>query len=385
MDIAFFVAIAVGVVVLVASSSSRTAAAWKTAAQALGASFVKKNSLANPQIVGTVDGMSLNVSVRSSGNTKSTRYVVEYAPVGIEMQITKKRGLNILTEFLGAQDARTGDEAFDELVIIKTTAPDQLPAVLSSRARTAIMDLMATLPAAKVTDTRIVVQRNGIDKNANRIVHTAQRLLDTGRALGRRRMDTPSSMPADPYGTIQTATRDTTPPPEPEAVPPDEEMPPQDMAGTPMATSGYEQPDMPSTAGLSDVTRSSVLDDTLDPNILDQAPHALAPPTSVDPLQMAGELFGGQLLSFQAASVFDERYAGQDISWTGTVTKRSESQIRVSVGTIETTLYGPMPVEIVVLSTTVVQPGVQVVVDGTLTSVDTFERIITVEGTVTRA
>lgn len=378
-----FLAIATSLVVLAVSSSGRTAAAWRTAARALGVSVVKKNTLASPQIVGKIDGTSLNVSVRSSGNTKVTRYVVEYTPIGIGLQITRKRGLAVLTEFLGAQDAKTGDEEFDELVVIKTTNPDQLPAILTSRARTAIMELMASFPAAKVADDRIVLDRRGIERNPNRIVKTSERLLETVKALGVRRAPSsrpaPSTIPADPYETIGTPA-ETEPMPAAEPVGPPVE-PPMDMPD--MLTSDYTSPAMP-----SDVTESSVLDDTLEPGILDMPTASTVAPSkqgSVDPLEVAGELFGGRLLSFEATSVFDQRYAGRDISWNGTVAKRSESDIRVKVGTIETPLYGPMDVEVMVASTAPAQPGENVTVVGTLSGVDTFERTITVDGTIKRA
>jgi len=123
-------------------------------------------------------------------------------------------------------------------------------------------------------------------------------------------------------------------------------------------------------------------------------PSSMAPTTptpagspsagELNPATVAEALFGGNLLSFEAATTFNEQYSGRRVRWTGTVTRRTETRIWSDVATIDTTLFGPIHIEVVVESTTPVHEGDQVVVDGTLSAVDSLERSFAVDGTVER-
>ncbi len=371
-----------GVIAVIAASNGKTMSAWTAAARVLGLTFVKKNALSSPRLVGTIDGMNVVVSVRSANNSKSTRYQIEYESLGIGVQIVRKRGLAVLTTFLGAQDAVTGDAAFDELVVIRTNAPDQLPAILTSRGREAITDLMVEYPTAKVTNEDIIFERKGIERDSSRLVRTVQALVTTAKAI----TGVSSASHAGPESYDMPAPVET----------PTMPMPAPATAQETPETAGYGvSPDMETSSSIDDsmltydssltsMTSPSSTADTLGPSVIDQP--AVAPlSTGPDPISLGTEMFGGKLLSFEAATTFDQAYSGKKIRWEGTVSKRSDMDTWVDVGSIDTTLYGPISIVAIVSTPVSAKPDDRVVVEGTLVSVDTFERTFAIDGTIRRA
>jgi hypothetical protein len=440
-----FLAIAVGAVILALSSRSRASGAWRAAADVLGATYSKGGALSGPKISGTIDGMDLTVSVRSSGNMRVTRYEVRYRSAGIGLQVQRKTGLSKLTEYLGAQDAKTGDATFDEVMMVKTADPDRIGTVLTPPVRQAILDLMETCPKARVSDDHVVFEHPNVDRNVDTIARTAQGLLRVASAL------TGGSAQQPPIEPPLEATYWPMPPPEP-AMPP-MEPPPESTVESMRPTAGpsttrgigSSQSTRSSTtrgSGRVESTRSStgsgseMLPDAMQPDestrptadqptmeptgpatsyeMLPPDPYSAAsmqeapmyvepsPPTQMEPApavatpqrpaeppvgprDVASALFGGHHLSFEMAELFQQRFAGREVAWNGTVKTRTEQAISVDVGTVDTDLFGPVTILVMVTPATgSAQPGDPVIVNGVLTSVDAFERTIGVDGTVER-
>ncbi|NIA24963.1 MAG: hypothetical protein GWP04_05280 [Gammaproteobacteria bacterium] len=369
MDFPFLFTIAIGIGILSLFSNSQLAGAWKAAARVLGIAYRKKNLLAPPKIEGSVDGLHLTIEVRSSGRSKATRYRVRYPSLNVGLQVTSKTGISRISEFLGAQDAETGDSTFDEEFTVKTTDPDQLATVLTPSVRETVRELLEALPAAKITDDHIVFDRKVVERKPDKIVQTAQRLLTAGKVVAQcgetqqRRVTSHFAVPPllapDPFLPQQL-----------------EELLPEE----PLAAE--TSPEMMLDSETSEFVMVSPMSEPSD--IVPES----APDTSQagpDPLDVAEVLFGGHLLSFQMTAIFEERYAGRQIRWNGTVAERSESGVTVDVGSIDTELFGPLTITAVVAASagSGFQPGDAVTVTGTLSGIDAFGRTLTVDGELT--
>ena len=399
MDFFVFIMIAVGILAAAVTSNSRSAAAWGAAARVLGVTFVKKNAFSNAQLSGTVEGIDLSVSVRASGNAKMTRYVVSYPPLGIDLNITRKGGLARIGELFGGNGEQS-DDPFEQLVSIRTSDPQQLPLFLTPQVREAITDLLMNLSTAKVKDDQIIFERRNFDRQVNTIVATSRRLVAAAHVISGRRSaqetQQPAPLPPDPFATQVPVM----PPPPPVQRPDDptsdttvpsyETMTPSSAAPSyDSAIPEYEpaSSDIPMYEPSTSMEPSSIAP-AMEPSSMAPAPPTPAGSSSageLDPATVASALFGGDMLSFQAATVFGEQYYGRKVRWTGTVTARTETLVRADVCTIDTTLFGPIQVGVVVESGATVKEGDHVVVAGTLSAIDSLERSFTVDGTVKRA
>jgi hypothetical protein len=400
MDFFVILMIAVGIFAAAAASNARTAAAWGAASRVLGVTFAKNNAFSNPRLSGSVEGFDLDVSVKSSGNAKVTRYVVSYPPLGIDLHIARKGGLAKITELFGGGGEEETDDPFEQLVSIKASDPQQLPLLLTPHARDAIADLLTNLPAAKVKDDRITFERRNVERQVNTIVATSRRLVATAQAItGRRGAEEPKErapLPPDPYAPTESMesmpplpSAPPAPTPSPPTPPPPSDMASSDMASSDMASTldttlpSYEM--TPSSLDPGSEPLMPSYDEPATPPMAAEIPAPPQPAGGLDFATIAGELFGGNMLSFEAATTFGEQYSGRKIRWMGTVTGHTDTLVRVEVGTIQTTLFGPIQVGAIVETGSPVVEGDQVVVEGTLSSVDTLERTFTVDGTVKRA
>ncbi|MFZ0492464.1 MAG: hypothetical protein WAM81_04595 [Acidimicrobiia bacterium] len=401
MDFYVILVIAIGIFAAAAATNSRNAAAWTAAARVLGVTYTKKKAFSTAQLSGTVEGIDLSVSVRASGNAKATRYVVSYPALGIDLTITRKGGLNKLAEMFGGSEQ--SDDPFDQLVSIKTSDPQQLQLILTPQVRQEIADLLMSLPAAKVMDDQITFERRSLDRQVNTIVATSRRLVAAAHMIsGQRRTpdaNEPTPLPPDPFAT-------SIPGPMPSPPPPSMQLPTDPTSTLDTTVPSYEavtpseyETMTPSSAAPSydsaipEYEPASSEIPMYEPST-SMEPSSVAPATptpagspsagELSPATVAEALFGGNLLSFEAATTFNEQYSGRRVQWTGTVTRRTETRIWSDVATIDTTLFGPIHIEVVVESTTPAHEGDLVVVDGTLSAVDSLERTFTVDGTVER-
>ncbi|NOY54648.1 MAG: hypothetical protein GXP34_01540 [Actinobacteria bacterium] len=392
MDFPLIIAIAIGIGILSLVSNRQVTATWRGAARLLGVAYQKKSAMAPPRIEGEVEGLGLTIEVRSSGNTKSTRYRVRYPSLGVGLQVTRKTGLSKVSEFLGAQDAETGDEAFDEVFTVKTSDPERLATVFTPPMRQAVRELLVTLPAAKITDDTIVFERRIFERKLDRIVKTARLLLATGTVLAQR-----EHMPTNRVGS----SYDDSTPPAPDLFQPWDglellaEEPPAEVVSSEEILDSETGEFVTISPPAEVVTSEEILDSETgefvtisppaEPSDTVPEPTPDTPPVGPKPLDVADVLFGGHLLSFQMAAIFEERYAGRQIRWNGTVAGRSESGVTVDVGSIDTDLFGPLTVKVIVASAAAArfQPGDAVIVTGTLSGIDGFERTLAVDGELT--
>jgi len=394
MEFSLIVALAIGVgIVSSVFSSSQLAGTWKAAARVLGVAYRRKSSLTPPKIEGSVDGLHLTIEVRSSGNSKATRYRVQYPSLDADLHVTRKTGISRVSEFLGAQDAETGDRAFDEEFTVKTSDPERLATVLTPSVREAIRELLVALPTAKITDDSIVFDRRAVERKLDRIVQTAQRLLALGMVLAQgghtstRRVDTsydaPPPLPPDPF---QPWDEQELLAEEPPAVVASPEEILDSETGEFVIVSPPAELVSPEEILDSETGEFVTISPPAEPSDIVPEIAAGVAPAGPDPLDVADALFGGRQLSFQMAAIFEERYAGRQIRWNGTVAEQLESGVTVDVGSLDTDLFGPLTVKVVVAAARAgFRPGDAVIVAGTLSGIDAFDRTLAVDGGLTRA
>jgi hypothetical protein len=401
MDFYVILLIAIGILAAAAAANSRSAAAWTAAAKILGVTYTKKGALSNARLSGSVEGMDLVVTAQTTGNTKVTRYVVSYPSIGIGLTIARKGGFAKLTELFGGPEEQS-DDPFDRMVSVKTSDPQQLPLFLTPRIREVVMDLLTNLPAAKVQDDSIVFERRNVDRQTTQIVTTSRLLIAAAREISgvsaQPRRAAP--LPPDPYASTASMTDLPRPPadsapPEMEPAEPDTTLsapsPSYEASSsdttTPSSTAPSYDATLPSqeaaTPAYDSASYPSVLSEQQ--NILDTPPTPVESGTELDVASVAGELFGGDMLSFEAAAMFDQQYSGRRVRWTATVVTRIGSRVRADVGTIETTLFGPVTIGVVVDTPAKVEPEDSVIIEGALVGIDALERTFTVDGSVKRA
>lgn len=381
MDFSVFFAIAVVIGIVSVLTSSRQAGAWKTAARELGLNYSKKGALSPPRIEGVVDGMPMVIEVKGSGNSRTTRYRCGYTPLGLDLKIGRTTGLTKISEFLGAQDAETGDRSFDDRYNVKTSDPDRLAEVLTPQVRRAVEGLFADLPSAKVGDDQIAFSRRGVETKAGRMVRTARVMLAAGQTIARR--DRASER------RVESHFDDAPPvllPPDPFSMEPPHQAPGPypDMPGPSEPVQEQEADKFVLDSPASDFEEQqgddSVLDSSSSLSDDVSTPATDSPALGPDPLEVAGALFDGSLLSFQIATLFQEQYAGRSIRWQGVVAERTEEGVRVDLGALNSRLYGQLMITALVAAGGGFRPGDAVVVAGTLAGVDAFERTFAVDG-----
>lgn len=345
---------------------TKSVTAWKAAAQSLGVEY-RKPTFGYPQLRGTVDGFNVEARIRKSGNTMFSRYEASFPPLGFDLHVRRSTGLVRLAEMFGAQDVTLGEPTFDELFQVQSSQPERAAQVLTPPVRNALIAMAKSNP--KLTESTITVERRKQDRDPAVITRTVRQVVELAAELSgphiaresppsiRQKQPAPEDLPADPWGDSAAAP---TPPPTP---------------WTPSQTDD----------ALESEVLTPVFDETAgrrDTGIESGAPDQAASPDEatepgLSPAQVAEELFGGELLSFEALGVFNDRYAGRHVAWPGTVIDGG----LVEVGRLDTKLYGSIPIRVSV-SGRHASPGSEVTVDGTLAGMDAFERTLTVSGTL---
>ncbi len=345
--------IAAAAVVSVMAGSRRYADQWRSAARQLELSFQAAGPFSRPKIFGTSGGLTITIAVSSSssGSTGSvqTRYRVQYPGLGIGLRMTGQRGLARMAALFGTGDATVDDPEFDEAVIVKTTDPDRLKALLAPTTRRLLIDLVNDFRGVKIGDDEIAYAEGGIDKEAATVVATTRRLVAVARALQGEAPVRKEPRPAAP------------PPPE---MPAEPTAPPTDGSPDPFdlkADSRIEPPQ--------------------------PAPPPARPDGGPEPAAVAGDLFGRRGLSFQIARRFEEAYLGRSISWQGTIrevgaaARPDRLRLAVVVATVPHELFGTVEMEIAaeIPARPGLDPGTEVRLTGTLRAIDAMSRRLVVD------
>lgn len=112
---------------------------WGEAARRLGGTFDPTSGrwlLGTPQITAHLDGVEVVIDLSHDGNDAFTRARSEVAEVGnFTLRIAPKGAWQRAAVALGAQDVETGDPAFDEAWVVRTSDPERARAFLDPAVR----------------------------------------------------------------------------------------------------------------------------------------------------------------------------------------------------------------------------------------------------------
>lgn len=394
----FFVAfVAIGIAIAARRYTGHVAEAWMAAASTLGLSY-EREGFGRPRISGTLRGMRVQVDVRvqRSGNNQQTftRYRVWVPPPGFQFRLDRQTGMSRVTKFFGAQDVEMGDAAFDDAFVVKTDDEARLRALLTPRLRGALVRTAAAYPGVQYEHDRVSFERRRLEINRDVIVSTMRRLVDTAAALADGKVleaedDVLAARARGELADIAEKMRSAT---ASKAKTLEDRLLELDT----LATAGEH-------SAASERLRDLELTVPADPEVVGwkqrlDRPQAPATPLDeqVDAEEMSREVFSGNALSFESKRVFDERYAGRSVRWsgrvksTGTIGTSSDlgpagdDRLVATVATINHDLYGNTDIDAVVGLPTGAASGLRrdddVMFTGTLVGVDALVRNVFVAG-----
>jgi len=296
-------AAALGAIIAIAR---KTQASWAEAARRLGLSHQPANLLQSPVIRGRVKGFVVEVRVTGRGGKhNTTRYKVRFPSLGLGLLVRRE---SFIDRALDRQDIQIGEDEFDTLHLIQGDVHDRVRAFLTDDRRAQIQKVLSRHAKCTIGDDEIRHKSRGIERDADEIVATVQALVGLAtvltddsqdeapvEALIEEHVPAPVSPGQDldwgqiivpvPASHVVPATGVPVPVPVPDLVPaPDPVSPP--AAATPASPS-----DPPETTEVSDLELNAV----------------------------CHELFAEERISFETTQIFEERFKGQRVRWSGTL------------------------------------------------------------------
>ncbi len=386
----------------------QTNAAWQSAAETLGFSFEAGSMRSGPTISGTVGDRPAGVHIytKNSGkrSNRYTRYTVEFPAIGVGLQLLRQAGIGQFLKILGTQDIVIGDPTFDEAFIVKSTDPQAVRAVLTPGRTMALNQLLAVHPEVVVGDDRIVIDRHGSVRDADVIISTLRRIASVANVLADAGASTELT------SLIERRLEGTLPgdyDPEPE-IPGGIDA--RIATGEALAAFGVvdvaqkifealvvELPADRDVVGWSEQTRQPAerARHTAERTVAVAETPAVDLAPSIgdadrDAVAVATDLFGENRLSFETAALFDERYAGRRVRWSGKLRKATTvdhyrvlgdgpfTKAVIDIALLENDLFGNTVVTAIVAfppgSIDSIQPGEGIAFSGELVGIDALVR-----------
>jgi hypothetical protein len=350
-------------------------------AQRLGLQLEAGSLFSNPKLNGSLNGIPLRVDSfsRRHGNqsTTYTRYQVRYPSAGFDFTLRREGGLTKIGHFFGIRDVEVGDPAFDDAFKIQTDDPNRLRLLLTPSVRSGLFRLMASFPPVVVSEDHIGMELPRLEKNPEKLESVIRRLVGTAQLL------------ASPSGGV--SDQDVT----------DRQQGMLSEVADRMRQAVEQHPDDVDrrifevetlAASGADEQASRRLDELermapADPDVVgwrQALSEPAAPPGTreVNVDEMAADLFGGNDLSFETRTKFNNKYAGATVAWEGAVKQVRQSsstahRVTVTVATVENDLYGNTDIDVIV-ETTEPPPskGSTITVSGILDRIDPLVRNI---------
>ena len=306
-------------------------------------------------MAGTIEDLRADAYsyTKSSGKSSNryTRFTVEFPPLGMGLQLFRQAGIGQFLKILGTQDIVIGDPTFDESFIVKASDPQAARVLLTPGRTMALNQILAVHPEVVVKDDRILIDRRGNVSDPDVIVSTLRRLASVANVL------TDAGASAELTSLIERRIDGVMP----SDYEPDAELPTgidaRISTGEALAAAGIdgiarkifealgaELPADPTVTGWSEqIGREAqrvappievpveepepMIEDSPEQITQSIEPPTPGPPTEIaerrtghsdsDAVDIATDLFGENRLSFETAALFDERYAGRRVAWSG--------------------------------------------------------------------
>ena len=408
--------------------------AWQAAAGMLGFSFETGNLRSGPRMAGTIEDLRADAYsyTKSSGKSSNryTRFTVEFPPLGVGLQLFRQAGFGQFLKILGTQDIVIGEPTFDESFIVKATDPQAARVLLTPGRTMALNQILAVHPEVVVKDDRILIDRRGNVSDPDIIVSTLRRLASVANVL------TDAGASAELTSLIERRIEGVMP----SDYEPDTELPTgidaRISTGEALAAAGIdgiarkifealgaELPADPTVTGWSEqVGREArrgaspievpveepepMIEDSPEQITQSIDPLTSAPPIEIaetridhsdsDAVDIATDLFGENRLSFETAALFDDRYAGRRVTWSGKLRQATTvdhyrilgdgpfTKAVIDVAQIENDLFGNTVVTAIVAlpeaSIDAIAIGETIAFSGELVGIDALVRNLFVGG-----
>ncbi len=308
------VAIVVAVVVsAVVKQSKKTDQIWAQVGERLGLRFTNANLMRPRNLQGKRGDYSIRVDTVTRGGGKNsrryTRYRIGYPTLGLGLHIQREGAFTGIAKAFGAQDVEVGDESFDAKALIKAGDPDRVIAFLTPARTARIERAISRYHDVSITDSSITVERRGTESSADTLVATVRDLCEVADVL----MDTTvPEMKLEPVSEIKEevekpvpsmeallAAATPIPKPEPPPLPPEIPTQREEVALPPVEPEPVEEPE---PAPVEEPEVEPVADEQ--------------PPLD-DPAAICDELFRSNRMSNEVTAVFDERFDGRRVRWSG--------------------------------------------------------------------
>lgn len=345
-----FVVLFVGTIFGVNLMLSRQAnEAWSRAARTLGLRAKPGGFLKRREIDGDRGGFRVKLdtyTVRSGKNsTTYTRFRLWFPRrLGLGLQLTKEGFWAGVTKFFGAQDIAVGDAGFDGQVLVKGSDPERVRRWLTPARRLRVRHYLEAYSGAHIDDEGVRWEVRGVIRDARRIVTGIDAMVRLAGHLCEEReddRDMDRALEAHVQGHPEAAlrilqeTHDRPRKPGDPIVRHVEEHllegellylgDRREEAKSVFARAHDEAPDDPEVSQWAarvegEEAASAKAQKTL-PSTDPSTPAAPAAGETLDQASVCRALFEEQTSNFAATRVFEDRYEGKTVRWSGPLEK----------------------------------------------------------------
>jgi len=350
--VVFLIILAVFIFFVSRSVARSTDKAWAEAAVELGLEFRPSRLMRRRVIQGRHFGYNVKVTTFTRGSGKSsstyTRVRVRFpSNLGLGLRLTREGFFTPFATMLGAQDIQVGDSGFDENVLVKGSDPAAVRKFLNAARRMRIQRFLVDQGTGSVHDRGVEWHTRGVIRDRQRIVSRVRSMRRLAWFLmGERKGDEDLQRVLEVRGEGRPEEalillRDTRERPVPESRPetPPQEVPAEEDVPRVLEEAGVEEQFLegellllagrPSEArevfeqALEAAPEDPEIREWVEQPVEETAPPEVAPPEketpppSLDVDAVCGALFPPEASSFQIHRLFEERYKGRVVAWSG--------------------------------------------------------------------
>lgn len=322
------------IVYAVIQQNRKTNEVWNAAARELSLTFTPGGLTSRRNIVGDIRGCTVLVETYSEGSGKNsttyTRYSVTYpASLGQGLRLTRQGFLAKVAGWLGSQDIEIGSADFDDDIVVKGHDPRAIIKFMTPARRLRTHRLMQTFTRCKITDDAVTISYRGVERSTEKIVSTVRRVLAvaeefSGTSDGDGHLD--RAIEAQRAGDLDEALELVRAVESPdEAAAADVRM----LEGNILYTHGqFDQAAAVFEKALDAVTDDSEASAWADRAASHRHDAPTLPPVEPEVAQspsadgtgletVCETLFGTDRMSYEIKQIFEERFEGRSIRWSG--------------------------------------------------------------------
>ena len=302
--------------------------AWEKAGKELKLTFQPGRMFSSPVLSGRFKGFPvlINTYTRKRGNHRITytRYRLNYPnTLDLGLKLTRQGLFHGIGKFFGAEDIEVGDKGFDDSVIVKGHDPKKVIEFLTPSRRLKIARFLSTHKEATIEDTKIEWSRQHVERNEDKIVRMVKRMASLAAHLSEQPTEDETvdkALEARQEGRLSDALNLV------RGVPAKEDPDVQELhifEGEVLLASGNKQE---AAIILEEVAQEVPEDDetsalaALAANPSVPTPEASQTDSNLDVAEVCNALFDPNMMSSETTELFEKKFHGSRVQWTGTVT-----------------------------------------------------------------